>query len=124
MRVMALKRLLLQATRGAEADPDPALYARVSARLREWGARPVLSFWEVVRTTAASVVLVAMLVLLLLVGVNVYIHNRGATERRDFISALMERNLSEAERLVFAGEGELSPEGVLTALASELRESR
>jgi len=120
---MALKRVLLQATRGAEADPDPALYARVSARLRESWTRPVFSFWEVVRATAASVVLVGVLVFLLLVGVNVYI-NRIATERWDFISALMERNLSEAERLVFAGEEELSPEGVLTALASELRESR
>lgn len=124
MRVMALKRLLLRATGGAEVDPDPALYARVSVRLRESWTRPALSFWEVVRATAASVVLVATLVLLLLAGASVYIHQQVPTERRDFISALMERNFSEAERVVLAGEGELSPDGVLTALASELRESR
>ncbi|MCS6816555.1 MAG: hypothetical protein N0A16_02845 [Blastocatellia bacterium] len=123
LRLLALKRILLQATRAPEAEPMPSLYARVSARLREERVRPVFSFWEAARAFAASVAVVAMILLMLLVGVNVYIHRQIPAERRDFISALMERNFSEAERLVFAGE-ELSQEGVLSALAAEPQGSR
>ncbi len=123
LRLLALKRILLRATRVPEVDPAPSLYARVSARLRQERARSLFSFWEAARTFAASVAVVAMLLLMLLAGVNIYIHQQIPVERRDFISALMERNFSEAERLVFAGE-ELSQEGVLSALAAEPRESR
>jgi len=123
LRHLALKRVLLQATRAPEADPAPSLYARVSARLRQERSRSVFPFWEVARAFATSVAIVAMLILMLLVGANVYIHRQIPVEPRDFMSALMERNFSEAERVVFAVE-DLSQEGVLTALATESRESR
>ncbi|GBC81310.1 hypothetical protein HRbin10_00418 [bacterium HR10] len=123
-RLWALKHVLLQATRADAADPAPSLYARVSAQLRQQRARAVFSFWEAVRAFSASVALVAMIVLILLVGVNIYVHQQIPSGRRDFISALMERNFSEAERLVFAGEEELNPDSVLSALVAESRESR
>lgn len=124
LRLLALRRVLLRATRAPEADPAPSLYARVSARLRQERARPAFSFWEAARAFAASVAVVATLLLLVLVGVNVYIRQQLPTERRDFISALMERNFSEAERVVLAEDKDLSPEGVLSVLAVEPRESR
>lgn len=124
VRIVALRSALLRAMTVEEADPAPAFYARVSARVREQSAGRIFSFWETVRAFSATVVMVAVILLLVLVGVNVYIHQRLPAERRDFVSALMERNLSESERVVFAGEGELSPEGVLSALALEPRGSR
>ncbi|GBC77073.1 hypothetical protein HRbin08_00542 [bacterium HR08] len=123
-RLWALRRMLLQATRTDVVDPDPSLYARVSAQVRRQRARPVFPFWEAVRAFSASIALTATIVLILLVGVNIYVHQQIPSGRRDFVSALMERNFSEAERLVFAGEEELNQDSVLGALVAESRESR
>ena len=118
-RLFHLKRQLLLAT-VPEQDTklSPYFYSRLKARLGELAQVPLPTFWETARVFSRSFALAALILFVVMAGINVYLRSTQPAERYDYVGALAERNLSEGERTVFAEDGELTSDRVLTALIS------